>query len=65
MQIEVGICYIILKPLVYLFDIMKNLSAFGPDSKIGSLNVEAFPCDQYGNKIDEDDLEDDLCDPLQ
>ena len=37
MQIEVGICYIILKPLVYLFDIMKNLLS----RKTATLRVQA------------------------
>ena len=62
-QIEVGISYIMLKPLVYMFDIVKNLPMYGSDNKIGSINIEIYPCDVNGNKIDDEELEEEVCDP--
>lgn len=54
-----------LKPIAYLFDIEKSLSIYGAEDKIGSLNIEIYPCNSEGTKIDEDDFEDDLLDPMQ
>ena len=64
-QIEIGSGLLMMKPLAYLFDIEKKINVYGPEKEIGSINVEVFPCNTSGAKIDEDDMEDEFLDPLQ
>jgi len=64
-HIEAGIAIVMLKPICYLFDIDKSVSIYGCEEKVGSMRIEIFPCNPEGTKVDEDDFEDDLLDPMQ